>query len=220
MRPRPHTLAVLTLVAPIAAACVTKGTFRRELSDQRTALDTAIEQERQARIAGDSTLMSDLTALRGDLNELRTDLDSLRSEFGAKITALEEGMRFALPVHFAFDDATVRQEDIPVLDRFAQVTQKHYANSMITIEGFADPAGSQSYNKRLSAQRAEAVREYLVGKGIPAEQLKAIGYGEARQVVSGAQQDEPGAEQNRRVVFVIETGGDVQAEDIARSSRD
>ena len=202
MRHRIHSLVAIALVAPLATACVSKGTFRRSVADQRTAL----EQERQARIAADSTLMGDLTALRGDVATLRKDLDGLRSEFGAKITALEEGMRFALPVHFAFDDATVREEGIAALDRFAQVAQKHYPTSQITVEGFADPAGSQRYNKRLSTRRAESVRQYLVGKGMPAEQLRVVGYGESRQVVAGAERNEPGAEQNRRVVFVIETG--------------
>ena len=213
MRQQYHALVAIALLTPLATACVSKGTFRRSVADQRTAL----EQERQARIAADSTLMGDLTALRGDIATLRKDLDGLRNEFGAKITALEEGMRFAIPVHFAFDDATVREHDIAALDRFAQVAQKHYPNSVITVEGFADPAGSQRYNKTLSARRATSVREYLVSKGLPSEQLKVIGYGEARQVVPGAERDEPGAEQNRRVVFVIETG-DAEASDVASTS--
>ncbi len=213
MRHRLHGLVAITLMVPLATACVSKGTFRRSIADQNAAL----EQERQARIAADSTLMGDVSALRGDVATLRKDLDGLRSEFGAKITALEEGMRFALPVHFAFNDATVREDDVAALDRFAQVAQKHYPNSHITVEGFADPAGSQRYNKRLSTRRAESVRDYLVGKGMPREQLKAVGYGESRLVVAGAERDEPGAEQNRRVVFVIETG-DVQGTGVATAN--
>ena len=48
------------------------------------------------------------------------------------------------------------------------------------------------------------MREYLASKGFNVAQLTTVGYGEARQVVAGAQKDDPGAEQNRRVVFVIE----------------
>jgi peptidoglycan-associated lipoprotein len=178
-------------------ACVTKGTFRREMNDRRNE----IRAEASARVAADS-------ALQGEVASLRNDLQGLRTEFGARITAMEEGIRFAFPVNFAFDDATVRPEDQAALDRFAQVAQKYYNGSVITVEGFADPAGSTSYNVALSQRRAEAVRQYLVGKGMTDTQLRTIGYGETRQVVPGAQRDEAGAELNRRVVFTVETKGD------------
>jgi peptidoglycan-associated lipoprotein len=92
------------------------------------------------------------------LASLRTDLQGMRTEFGAKITALEESVEFALPVHFAFDEALVRPEDRAALDRFAQVVQRHYGGAKLTVEGFADPAGSVHYNLDLSRRRADAVR--------------------------------------------------------------
>ena len=55
----------------------------------------------------------------------------------------------------------------------------------VTVEGFADPAGSSSYNIDLSRRRAESVRQYLVGKGMTDTQLKTIGYGEGEQVADG-----------------------------------
>jgi outer membrane protein OmpA-like peptidoglycan-associated protein len=58
----------------------------------------------------------------------------------------------------------------------------------------------------LSKQRAESVKSYLTEKGIA--EVAAIGFGESRQVVQGAERDEPGAEKNRRVVFVVESRGD------------
>ena len=98
------------------------------------------------------------------------------------------------------------------------VAQKYYPGSKITVEGFADPAGSTRYNVSLSKRRAEAVRSYLVSKGMTDENLMTVGYGEARQVVRGAERDEPGAEQNRRVVFVIETKGDATASAVTASA--
>ena len=187
------------LLAPaLLGACVTNGRFKKEM----TAVRGEIETERVARAPGDS-------ALRVDIDALRTDLGTLRTEFGAKITAMEEGVKFAFPVNFAFDDATVRDTDQPALQRFAQVAQKYYPGSVITVEGFADPAGSARYNLNLSSRRAESVRSFLTGQGLDGTQLKAVGYGETRLVAPGAERDEPGAEQNRRVVFVVETRGDV-----------
>jgi peptidoglycan-associated lipoprotein len=83
--------------------------------------------------------------------------------------------------------------------------QQYYPGTKVTVEGFADPAGSVRYNLALSKRRADAVRQYLVGQGMPAEALSTVGYGKTRLVVPGAWGDKPGAEQNRRVVFVIET---------------
>ena len=123
---------------------------------------------------------------------------------GAKIAAVEEGLSFTFPIHFSFNDATVQQNDIAALDKFTSVVNKHFPGTIVTIEGFADPAGSRAYNQKLSQKRATAVRDYLIGREISAE-LKPIGYGETRPVVPGAEKDQPGAVLNRRVVFVIES---------------
>jgi peptidoglycan-associated lipoprotein len=186
-------VAVL-LAALFTSGCfATKGALRKGLDEQRAALDA----ERTERMTADERLTADIA-------QLRTDLQTLRTEFGAKIAAVEEGLSFTFPVHFSFNDATVQQSDIAALDKFRDVVNKHFPGTIVTIEGFADPAGSKAYNQRLSTKRAEAVREYLVGREVSAE-LKTIGYGESRLVVPGAEKDEPGAELNRRVVFVVES---------------
>lgn len=191
-------LALGAAGAVMLSGCATKGYVNRNVTAERTE-----------RIAADSAMGRDVASLRADLNTLRNDLNSLRTEFGARITAMEEGVKFAFPVHFAFDDATVRAQDQAALDRFAQVVGKYYGGAQITVEGFADPAGSTRYNLGLSKRRADAVREYLVTKGMNDTQLRTIGYGESRQVRSGAAGNTEGAELNRRVVFVVETPGDV-----------
>jgi outer membrane protein OmpA-like peptidoglycan-associated protein len=83
--------------------------------------------------------------------------------------------------------------------------QQYYPQSKVTIEGFADPAGSNRYNLNLSQRRAKSVRDYLVAQGLTTDQLSTVGYGESRLVTPRAWGDQPGAEMNRRVVFVIET---------------
>ncbi|MFL5579676.1 MAG: OmpA family protein [Gemmatimonadaceae bacterium] len=196
VRPIGVALAGVTLLS----ACVTKGTFRREIAATRSE----IAQERAERAMADSGLVRDIASLR-------TDLQGLRTEFGAKIAVLENGMRFAFPVNFAYDDATVREEDRAALERFAQVAQKHYPGATVTVEGFADPAGTARYNAALSLRRAEAVRDFLAAQGLPGDRVRPIGYGETRLVVPGAKKDDPGAEKNRRVVFVIEDHGSTNA---------
>ena len=73
---------------------------------------------------------------------------------------------------------------------------------MVTVEGFADPAGSTAFNRNLGQQRAEVVRDYLVGTGgLSAGQVRAVSYGEEqnRQVRPRATGDE--GRDNRRVVI-------------------
>jgi len=206
MKSNVKSIAALALVVPTMAACATKGFVKKSIADEHSAtgasiaqVDSSVARERADRIAGDSSLKADVASLH-------KDLDSLRSEFGAKITAMQDGMKFAFPVNFAFDDATIRDQDRAALDRFAKVVNKYYGGSTITVEGFADPAGSKSYNVALSKKRADAVKDYLASQNVTGD-IKTVGYGKTRLVVPKAQKDDPGAEQNRRVVFVIESKG-------------
>jgi peptidoglycan-associated lipoprotein len=188
------------------SACATKGALKRGLEAQTAALDA----ERTARVQADE-------AQKADIASLRTDLQNLRTEFGAKITEVSQGLQFAFPVHFAFNDANVRTEDSAALDRFADVVSKHYNGAKVTVEGFADPAGSQRYNLDLSQRRADAVKAYVSSKGLDASLVNAVGYGENRQVNAGAWGDQPGADLNRRVVFVIETPANADANKVTAS---
>lgn len=205
MRQHAKLIAGAVLSTFILGACATKGYVRNQV-------ETGVATERTARMSADSSLTSDISSVRSevatvktDVAALRRDLTALREEFGAKITAMENGMKFAFPVTFAFDDATVRDEDRAGLDRFAQVVNKYYGGTLLTIEGFADPAGSTAYNVDLSKRRADAVAAYLSQAGLGSVTIKTIGYGETRQVNPNAERDDPGAQANRRVVFVIET---------------
>lgn len=192
--------SVLVLNAALVTGCATRGQLRRT--------EAALDAERAERIAAQEQLSQQLDAVSADVEALRQDLENLRTEFGAQITSLEGDLQFALPVHFDFDKAEIKQDDFAALDRFADVVQRHYAGSHLTVEGFADPAGSAEYNRRLSERRADAVQEYLLQRGLSQRQLRTVGYGETRLVIPGAAASQPGAELNRRVVFVIESGAE------------
>src|SRR3970040_1029667 len=174
-----RNIALLALASTALSACATKGYVRNQV-------ETGIAAERSAREDADTDLHGQVTTLGTDLNAvksevatlqtdvaaLRRDLTALRDEFGAKITAMENGMKFAFPVTFAYDDATVRDADRAGLDRFAQVVNKYYGGAVVTVEGHADPAGSRTYNLALSKRRAEAVAAYLTMAGLPRVDLR------------------------------------------------
>ncbi len=158
---------------------------------------------------------SAIAELRANDQQQQQRLDSLTQEmkqhfadYDAKISQLGGRVRLDTAAHFAFNDATLRDEDKPLLDDFAKVISSHYPNALVTVEGFADPAGSRSYNKRLGERRAEAVRDYLVsGGGLSSDRLRTVSYGESndRQVEPGATREQ--GQTNRRVTLVVDFAG-------------
>lgn len=155
---------------------------------------------RQANAAG-SKLGSGAQAT----SNLRT-AEALRSELGA--TQTDRGTVVSLPgdVTFDFDKATIRSSAQPTLDRLAQLVQASPAGQVM-IEGHTDAKGDDDYNKRLSEERAEAVKVYLSGKNVDAGRLRTIGLGELRPVAPNAKtdggDDEEGRQRNRRVEVVL-----------------
>ncbi|MDM0115684.1 OmpA family protein [Variovorax sp. J22R133] len=104
----------------------------------------------------------------------------------------------SLPVRFAFDSADILPAARAQLDALAKGIKLLSPDSIVTVEGHTDAAGSDAYNLELSRVRANAVRDYLVKQhGIDAARLKAVGYGKSRPL-DGA---DPYAAVNRRVQF-------------------
>jgi len=102
-------------------------------------------------------------------------------------------------VNFDFDKATLRQEDMGNLDNDV-ATLKAWGDVDIEVAGHTDSMGSDAYNMRLSRQRAEAVRNFLISRGVAADRLTAKGYGESQPVADNA--TEEGRFKNRRVELV------------------
>ena len=84
------------------------------------------------------------------------------------------------------------------LDKGAAILAEH-PKVNISIEGHTDNTGSDATNQKLSEQRAEAVKAYLVGKGIAPERLTTVGYGASAP--RGDNKTKAGKASNRRVEF-------------------
>ena len=102
-------------------------------------------------------------------------------------------------VNFDYDQAVVRQQDFAVLDQ-AAATLKEWGEVKVEVAGHTDSRGADGYNMKLSQRRAEAVRSYMIDKGVSADRLTAKGYGESRPVADNGTED--GRFQNRRVELV------------------
>ena len=102
-------------------------------------------------------------------------------------------------VNFDFDKAVIRPGDYARLDQNVDALKK-WGDVEVEVAGHTCNIGTDAYNLGLSQRRAEAVRNYLIGKGVSADRLTAKGYGESQPAVSNATRE--GRAQNRRVELV------------------
>ena len=178
---------------------------QEELDGQLSEIRSQMEDQDQ-RISDNESAIEEL---RTTQSELRSAMDQLRQDFDARINELEDRLVLTLPIHFEFDRAEIRSVDEPLLNRFAAEISNHMSGGVVTVEGFADQAGSQAYNEDLSERRAQAVRDFLVNSGgLSEDQVRAVGYGESRLINEQTGPGRSGIE-NRRVTFVVEFSGEV-----------
>ncbi|MEK7671130.1 MAG: OmpA family protein, partial [Bacteroidota bacterium] len=78
-------------------------------------------------------------------------------------------------------------------------TLQNHPDMTIEIRGHTDNTGSRSTNDRLSQRRSNAVRTWLVNKGIAANRIRAVGYGQDRPLDTNSTAD--GRQRNRRIEF-------------------
>ncbi len=97
---------------------------------------------------------------------------------------------------FDFDKSGVKPAAFDYLDHVAEI-MKSYPNLHVQIQGHTDNVGSKAYNDALSIRRAQAVKTYLIDKGIQAERLSLEGFGFSKPVASNSTAE--GRALNRRV---------------------
>ena len=122
-----------------------------------------------------------------------TGVDVVRS--GDNIT-----LNFPNNITFGFDSANLSPGLYPTLDGVAD-TLREYNQTVVEVAGHTDSVGSDDYNQKLSERRANAVGDYLMGKGLMRERFILVGAGETRPIASN--DTETGRAQNRRVEITL-----------------
>jgi OmpA-OmpF porin, OOP family len=103
-------------------------------------------------------------------------------------------------IRFEAGRATIDPDSVGLLDRLVE-TALRCPNVNIEIAGHTDAGGHDAFNQSLSEKRAQAVTDYVVKAGLPANRFTAIGYG-STQPIAGNDTDE-GKAQNRRIDFLV-----------------
>jgi len=104
-------------------------------------------------------------------------------------------------VMFDLNKADIRVESHNLLNDVAAVIGENPQIQKIRVEGHTCTDGKAKSNKKLSQQRADAVKGFLLAAGIPADKLESVGYGQERPI--GDNKTQEGKEMNRRVEFNI-----------------
>ncbi len=169
---------------------------------------TSREVERKAREVEQARMMAQAAAAKAErakaeANQLMQELSDLKAKQTERGIVLTIG-----DVLFAVGKATLSKEASRNIDKLVQFLQKN-PNRRVLIEGHTDGTGSDSLNLTLSQERADAVKEALVTKGISEERIWAKGYGKKYPVAGN--DTAAGRQQNRRVEVIILNEG-VKAE--------
>lgn len=116
-----------------------------------------------------------------------------------KVVDTVEMERLSKQIQFNTNEATFTQKTHSILQHVISFVNK-YPNATFRIEGHTDSVGKEESNRRLSQKRANAVKTYLVNKGVSEYNLEAVGYGETQPIASNINKD--GRRMNRRVEII------------------
>jgi outer membrane protein OmpA-like peptidoglycan-associated protein len=170
-----------------------------ELKAQQQVETAKLEADARARAAEQERLQKETqqSELAAEVKRLQAELADIQ----AKET--ERGWVLSMKNELLFDTgkATLKDGAQRALNNLAGLLNKH-ADRGIAIEGFTDSTGTRELNQRLSEQRAQAVKEALVARGIEPKRIDTRGYGPQFPIASN---DTPvGRQLNRRVEIVID----------------
>jgi outer membrane protein OmpA-like peptidoglycan-associated protein len=118
-----------------------------------------------------------------------------------RVAITKERLELKDKIFFETGKADIRPVSFGILDEVATALKDNPSVKHVVIEGHTDSKGAKATNLRLSKGRAEAVRTYLVKKGVEPARLEAKGFGSSRPIANNA--TAKGREENRRVEFVI-----------------
>ena len=205
----------LILIAAFAAACATSGDAPNDnQKTKRGATIGAVAGAIAGAVIGNQSGNNRTGAVVGAAagaavgaaigHRMDKQEEELKQIPGVEVTRPSEGeidVRLTSDILFDYNSSALRPESRSTLDQLG-TNFRQYPDNRVVVEGHTDSVGSDSFNQRLSEQRAANVADYLIDRGVPASNVIVYGYGEARPKDSNDTAE--GRQLNRRVEIHIQ----------------
>src|SRR6266481_6029333 len=171
---------------------------------------TLVVSDREVKLSGDALYDAAAVQMRAGLGKDFPQSWQFKAEISVKPQAapvdatvcqqLFSDLLAKGKIRFESGRATIDPDSAGLLDRLIE-TALRCPTANIEIAGHTDADGEDAFNKTLSEKRAQAVIDYLVKAGLPANRFTAVGYGSSQPVASN--DTDEGKAQNRRIDFVV-----------------
>lgn len=162
-------LSILLVVA-VMAGCAKKQTVRSEESTQPMK---SAEAAKPATITPGNQAITETSPPGMSMNTPKSPAE------GAGVQVTEELKSPFADIHFDFDKFLIKDGDKPDLRKIANYLKQH-PQVKVRIEGNCDERGTSEYNLALGERRAESARKYLIGLGVPSNEVSTISFGKEK----------------------------------------
>src|SRR3981189_2166941 len=175
----------------------------------RLSTGTLVVSDREVKLSGDAFYDAAAAQIRAGLKDFpqgwqfKADISVKPASApvdGTVCQQLFSGLLAKGKIRFESGRATIDPDSAGLLDRLIE-TALRCPSANIEIAGHTDADGEDVFNQALSEKRAQAVTDFLVKAGLPAERFMAMGYGSTQPVASN--DTDEGKAQNRRIDFVV-----------------
>jgi OOP family OmpA-OmpF porin len=175
----------------------------------RLSTGTMVVSDREVKLSGDAFYDAAAAQIRAGLKDFpqgwqfKADISVKPASApvdGTVCQQLFSGLLAKGKIRFESGRATIDPDSAGLLDRLIE-TALRCPSANIEIAGHTDAVGEDGFNQALSEKRAQAVTDFLVKAGLPAERFTAMGYGSTQPVASN--DTDEGKAQNRRIDFVV-----------------
>jgi OOP family OmpA-OmpF porin len=175
----------------------------------RLSTGTLVVSDREVKLSGDAFYDAAAAQIRAGLKDFpqgwqfKADISVKPASApvdGTVCQQLFSGLLAKGKIRFESGRATIDPDSAGLLDRLIE-TALRCPSANIEIAGHTDADGEDGFNQALSEKRAQAVTDFLVKAGLPAERFTAMGYGSTQPVATN--DTDEGKAQNRRIDFVV-----------------
>jgi len=170
-------------------------------ANENASMSKELEIERSLLSESQRALAMKEYELAAQKAEAQKKLDALNSQTISVYRDARGTILSMSDILFEFGKADLKSELKENLAEIAAILKNLLTDANVTVEGHTDNVGTAAANKKLSEQRASAVLQYLVDRGVDKKRLKSIGYGLEKPVADNSTKE--GQAKNRRVELVI-----------------